>query len=131
MEYVSIIAAATGAYTFGAFWYGVNGRRWMEAAGVKADKNGRPESGGNILPYGVAAMAVLVVSAMMNHLFSISGIASAGSGFLAGAEIGLFIALPWIVTNYTYAGRPAALILIDGIFAAVGCAIIGAILNLI
>lgn len=44
---------------------------------------------------------------------------------MTGAGLGLFVAVPWIATNYGFAGQPQSLMLIDGACATVGCTIIG------
>jgi hypothetical protein len=49
---------------------------------------------------------------------------------VAGAGIGAFLVMPWVAMNYAFAGRPAALTVIDGANAVAGCAIMGLILTL-
>jgi hypothetical protein len=43
----------------------------MEAAGIKADENGRPE-GATMAPYVMALVAMILVSGMMRHTFALS-----------------------------------------------------------
>jgi len=129
MAYLGVIIAAIVAYAFGAIWYMILSKQWMQAAGVKAAGNGRPEgtgTGANI----VALVAVILVAGMMRHAFHMAGIESTGKGLLAGLGIGAFIATPWIATNNAFAGRSARLTLIDGVYATVGCALIGTVLTL-
>ena len=129
MEYLSVLAAAAGAYAFGAFWYMINGRAWMRATGITRDQieGGAAKSP---LPYAISAVMVILVAGMMRHILAMSGIESVSKGFLAGLGIGLFVVAPWIVTNYAYAMRPRVLTLIDGAFAVAGCTLIGTILTL-
>jgi uncharacterized protein DUF1761 len=129
MEVISILVAAAGAYVFGAFWYMRLGDSWIRASGVALDENGRPVSAG-IIPYITSAIAVILVAGMMRHMFGMAGIDSLGKGLVAGLGLGAFIAAPWIVTNYTFADRSRMLMLIDGGYAVIGCAIIGTILTL-
>ena len=84
----------------------------------------------NPVPYIVSFIAVIVVAGMMRHVFATSAVDTLWEGLVSGFGLGLFIATPWIVTNYGYAKRPTALMLIDGAYATVGCTIIGAVLML-
>ena len=129
MAFISIIVAAAGAYAFGAVWYMVNAKRWIAAAEIELDENGKP-AGGSAAPYVISALMAILVAGMMRHVFGMAGIDTVGEGFMAGAGLGLFIASPWIVTNYAYSMRPNALTLIDCGYATIGCTIIGVILTL-
>ncbi|MCP9482648.1 DUF1761 domain-containing protein [Shimia sp. CNT1-13L.2] len=130
MEFISVIAAAIASYVFGAVWYMALGRPWMQAAGITPDENGRPPNSG-ALPYIVAFICAIFVAGMMRHVFALGGIASPGAGLIGGLGIGLFLATPWIATNYSFAGRPRALILIDGGYATIGCTLMGLVLTLL
>jgi hypothetical protein len=66
----------------------------MEAAGIKADENGRPE-GATMAPYVMALVAMILVSGMMRHTFALSGIEAFGKGLISGLDIGLFSISPW------------------------------------
>ncbi len=129
MEYIAVLVAAAGAYAFGAFWYMFNGKRWMAAAGITEEQvaGGAGKSPG---PFIISAIMVIVVSGMMRHVFGMAGIDTVYKGFLSGLGLGSFIVAPWIVTNYAYSMRPAALTVIDGLYAIIGCTIIGTILTL-
>ena len=129
MEYLSVLAAAAGAYVFGALWYMVNAKAWMRAAGITPDQI-EGGAGKSPVPFVISAAMVILVAGMMRHIYAMAGIESVSKGFLAGLGIGLFVVAPWIVTNYAYAMRPRALTLIDGAFAVVGCTLIGTILTL-
>lgn len=129
MEYVAVLIAAAGAYAFGAVWYMINAQKWMIAAGFSEEqiKDGPSKSA---TPYIISAIMIIVVTGMMRHMFGMAGIDTVGKGLMSGLGVGLFIVTPWIVTNYAYSMRPRALSVIDGGYATIGCAIIGAILGL-
>ena len=129
MAYLGVIIAAVVAYAFGALWYMVLSKQWMAAAGLEADENGRPKGAGTGA-YIVAFVAVILVAGMMRHAFHMAGIESSGKGLLAGLGIGAFLATPWIATNNAFAGRSARLTFIDGVYATVGCTLIGTVLTL-
>ncbi len=129
MEFLAVLAAAAGAYAFGAFWYMTNGKRWMEAAGITKEQIGGG-AGKNPGPFILSAVMVILVAGMMRHVFGMAGIDGFAKGFLSGLGLGLFIVTPWIATNYAYSMRPRALTLIDGGYATIGCTIIGSFLGL-
>ena len=73
---------------------------------------------------------MVIVAGMMRHVFAETGIATLGAGIVSGLGVGAFLITPWVAKNYAFAMRPAALSVIDGVNAVVGCAIMGAILTL-
>jgi hypothetical protein len=129
MGFLSVIIAAAAGFGFGAIWYMVLAKPWVEAANITTDSNGNPV-GGSPLPYIMAAIAMLLVAGMMRHTFSLSGIDTMVKGITSGLGIGLFFISPWIMINNGYGGRPFKLTLIDGGYATFGCAIIGLVLTL-
>lgn len=130
MEYLAVLVAAIAAYAFGSVWYMALAEPWMQAAGIKKGANGRPDNGAGAMVYITAFIATLVVAGMMRHIFTLAGIDGAGKGLVSGLGLGLFIVFPWISTNYGFSGRPRNLLLIDGGYATIGCAIIGLVLTL-
>lgn len=130
MEFLNVIAAALGAFAFGAVWYMSMAKPWMRAAGVPVDAAGKPQGSGSPMPFVVGLVAMVLVAGMMRHIFASAGIATLGAGLLSGAGIGAFFITPWVAMNYAFAMRPAALTAIDGVNSIVGCAIMGAILTL-
>ncbi|CUH85435.1 DUF1761 domain-containing protein [Thalassovita mediterranea] len=131
MELLSVLAAAAASYVFGAIWYMSLSRPWVAASGVATDAEGQPANRSNPLPYIISLLCAVIVAGMMRHIFGLSGIEGIGESALAGLGAGLFLACPWIVTNYTFAGRPAALMVIDGGYAAIGCTIMGTVLAMV
>lgn len=130
MEYLAVILAAAAAYGFGAIWYMALAKQWMAGAGLTEDRI--RDSGGrqNPKPFIISGICVFLVAGMMRHVFTASGIDSAGLGLMAGLGLGLFIATPWIATNNAFGQRPFTLTLIDGTYATVGCALMGVVLGL-
>jgi hypothetical protein len=130
MEYLNVIAAAAGAFAFGAVWYIAMSKPWVKAAGIPVDAQGRPQGNGSAVPFIVGFVAMLVVAGTMRHLFAFGGIDTIGEGIGTGAGIGAFFISAWVGMNYGFSMRPLALWLIDSVNAVVGCAIMGAILTL-
>jgi len=130
MEILSVLAAALASYVVGSIWYMTLAKPWMKAAEIETDESGRPANASNPLPYITAFFCAVLVAGMMRHVFSLSGVDTMGAGLIAGLGVGLFMAAPWIVTNYSFAGRSRTLMLIDGGYATLGCATMGAVLTL-
>ncbi len=126
MQYVGVIVAAIASYAFGAAWYMGLSKQWLEAAELKAEEvNPR-----NPVPFVISFIGAILVAGMMRHIFHMAGIVDANKGLWAGFGLGAFIAAPWVITNYAFAGRSMRLMFIDGLYAIVGCTIMGLVLTL-
>lgn len=131
MGVTSVLAAAAASWIFGAVWYGIVSKAWIEAADVPLSPSGRPVNATKPAPYIISALSAVIVAGMMRHVFNLAGIDTVGEGLVGGLGIGLFLATPWIATNYAFAGKPAMLTLIDGAYATVGCMLMGLVLTLL
>ena len=127
MGLIGVIVAAAAGWIFGAVWYGVMGKRWMAAAGLTEDTINRK----NYTAFIGSFVCAILVAGMMRHIFASSGVDTVFAGILSGMGLGLFIATPWLATNYMFAQRPLALTVIDGIYATGGCTTIGLVLTLL
>lgn len=130
MGIIAVIVAAAAGFGFGAVWYMLLAKPWMDAARILVGPDGKREGGSSPLPFVLAAIAMLLVAGMMRHTFALSGIESVGKGLTSGLGIGLFFISPWIMINNAYGMRPFKLTVIDGGYATFGCAIMGAVLSL-
>lgn len=130
MEFVSVLVAAAAGFGFGALWYGVLSKPWMEASGVAVGSDGKPANSSDPIPYIMGFVAMIFVAGMMRHTFALSDIETVGKGLISGFGIGLFMAAPWLMICYGFAGRPFKLLMIDGGYAALGSAVIGLVLTL-
>lgn len=81
-----------------------------------------------MMPYLLSAIAMVLVAGMMGHIIAQAGIHTVPKGLMIGGGIGLFMISPWIMINNAYGMRPFKLTLIDGGYATLGTAIIGAVL---
>lgn len=129
MGFLAVLVAAAGAYAFGALWYIQLGPRWVKAAELSVDAQGKPV-GGSPLPFLIGAVALIIVAGMMRHMFLMSGLDTVLKGLMGGFGLGAFVVTPWLVMNYAYAMRSRALMLIDGGYAVIGSTIMGVILSL-
>ena len=130
MEIVNVVAAAIGAFAFGAVWYIVMSKPWIAASGVPVDASGRPMRNGSAMPFVIGLAAMIVVAGMMRHVFTAGGIDTLGEGAVSGLGIGAFFITPWMAMNYAFGMRMFALTILDGVNAIVGCTIMGIILVL-
>ncbi|WP_299147495.1 DUF1761 domain-containing protein [uncultured Tateyamaria sp.] len=128
MGFLAVVIAGIAGFMFGAVWYTVLAKPWMEASGVPVI-DGKPTNSANPLPYITSIVGAILVAGMMRHVFSLSGIDSVGEGLVSGFGIGLFLVTPWIATFYGFGARPFRLVLIDGGYATFGCAVIGTALT--
>ncbi|MXQ08218.1 DUF1761 family protein [Alphaproteobacteria bacterium GH1-50] len=126
MGLLSVVAAAVAAWIFGAVWYGIIGKQWMEASGLTEETVNRKHPA----PYIVSFICTLLVAGMTRHIFSGSGIETVGAGVISGLGLGLFVAAPWVATNVMFSERPRSLIWMDGAYPTIGMAIMGAVLVL-
>ena len=130
MGFISVFVAAIANFMFGAIWYTAWAKPWMTASGVALDADGQPANRSNPVPYITSFIAAVLVAGMMRHVFALSGIDGFGKGLMSGFGIGLFLVTPWIATFTGFEGKPRALTLINGGYATIGCAVMGAVLTL-
>lgn len=126
MEFVAVIVAGLAAFAWGAIWYSIMAKPWMAANGLTEETINRS----NPVPYIISLATVILVAGMTRHIFVTSGVDTVWLGAVSGFGLGLFIAVPWLATNYGFAQRPFALTLIDGTYSTVGCTVIGIVLTL-
>jgi hypothetical protein len=126
MEFLNVVAAALAAFAFGAVWYIAMSRPWMAASGVTEAE----QKASGPMPFVVGLAAMVLVAGMMRHVLATSGVSTIGGGAVSGLGIGAFLVLPWVAMNYAFALRKPSLTVIDGVNTVVGCAIMGAVLNL-
>lgn len=130
MEILSVLVAGIAAFAVGSVWYMALGKAWMEASGVPLGEDGNPANSSDPKTYITGLICAVLVAGMMRHVFVLGGINTLDKGLVSGLGIGLFMAAPWLVTNYTFAARPRKLMLIDGGYATLGCTAIGVVLTL-
>lgn len=127
MGILAVFLAAAAGFAAGAVWYMVLGKLWMAAVGKTEEEI---QSDRNPLPFIVAGVGNILVAGMMRHVFVTSDVTGLSAGLISGLGVGLFMAAPWILTNYAFAGRPKALWWIDPGHAVLACTAIGAVLGL-
>jgi Protein of unknown function (DUF1761) len=122
-----ILIAAAIAFGAASLWYMALAKRWVAATGRSEDEM---RAAGAVLPVSIAFIAYVLVAGMMSHILAASGVAGFLPRLISGFGVGLFIAAPFILTNYAFAGRPRPLWWIDAGHAVVACTAIGAVLGI-
>lgn len=130
MPIIAVIVAGLAGWAFGAVWYSILAKPWIDASGVATDASGVPVNRKTPLPYVISIVAALIVAATMFYAFDMLEIVTVAKGFTSGLGIGACFAAPWVATNYGFAGKPFKLTLIDAGYATFGSAVIGAVLTL-
>lgn len=126
MEFLAVILAGAAAWIFGAVWYGVIGKQWMEASDLTEETVNRKDP----LPYIVSFVCAVLVAGMTRHVLVTSGVDTVGKAVLTGFGLGLFIAAPWITTNVMFSQRSRSLIWMDGVYPVVGMSLMGLVIAL-
>ncbi len=123
----SVLIAAAVAFGVASAWYMAVAKRWVAATGRS---EAELRAAGAALPMTIAFVGYLLVASMLRHVLVSSGVTGFFAGLVSGLGVGLFIAAPFILTNYAFARAPRALWWIDAGHAVLASAAIGAVLGL-
>jgi hypothetical protein len=108
ISYLAVIVAAVVAYVFGAFWYMVLAKHWINAAGLTEPP--KPALG----PFVTAFVAQLVIAyflaGLIGHLGDVTVTRSLTTAFFVWLP---FVLAPMIV-NHRFQGSTWRLTVIDG-----------------
>jgi hypothetical protein len=130
INYLAVIVATIVAFFIGAVWYSALFRtQWMAATGATAAARTSPSMP---LPQLLAINAVgnLILSFILSALLHSLDAASFGGGIAVGFLVWLGFVATVLTINNTFAGRPAALTLIDGGHWLVVLVVAGGIIGL-
>jgi len=128
-----IIVAAIAAWFFGAVYYGLLGRKWIEAQGktidqCKAEKTGK-STATKITPFVLSFIAELIMAGALSGIMFHIGIYSIRAGVFSGFMCWLGFVLTTIAVNNAYAFRAWMLTTIDAGHWLGALVIIGTILG--
>ena len=126
MEILNVIVAAAAAWGFGALWYTLFSRQWVEGQGLEEEHM----KARGAVPFVVSFFLLVLVAGMVRHVLMMSGVTGVGGAVVSGLGLGAFVAAPWVAMGVVYTGRPLSLIWVDGLYPVAGCAIIAAVLVL-
>lgn len=121
----NVLTAAGASWVFGVIWYRVMSSHRSSAS----YGGGRPVGIDRVTILIASALVLVIVAGFLRHLFFVSGLTSSVPlGLVAGMGVGLFFIAPWIWLTNLADGRPFGLVVIDGGFATLATAIMGALL---
>ncbi|MEN0087846.1 MAG: DUF1761 domain-containing protein [Pseudomonadota bacterium] len=116
MNYIAILTAGVAGWIFGAAWYGLLAKPWMQAAGLTETNIKGPSGKPSPLPYAISLVAEFLMAAglllFFLHVFK-DGIGLYGALQMAALVWLCFIATT-ITVNHRYGMRPWSLTFIDG-----------------
>lgn len=131
MGFLAVFVAAAATFAFGALWYGLFSNPWKEDSRALLGADGNPTNAKSPTPYVISLIAIIVVAGFLRLLLESVGVSGMLNAIQWGTGVGLFFITPWIALNNGYSVRPFRLTLIDGGYATIGCALMGAILWLL
>ncbi|MTI01072.1 DUF1761 domain-containing protein [Roseibium sp. RKSG952] len=102
------LGAAVGGFLFGALWYGLLGKAWMQAAGLSAGQS-RPSPGIMALTFLCQFIMAFVFAGVIYHVAG----TSVRSGLISAAMIWIGFMLPAQIVNHRFQGKPWSLTAID------------------
>jgi hypothetical protein len=133
VSFIGIFVAAIAAWGFGAAYYGLLGKVWLDAIAFRPEERAKIETGGKMDP--TPFILSFVAELLMAAVFSGTMLHFSPPSLLKGISLGItiwlgFVATPMIVNN-AYAMRSLRLTAIDaghwlGVLVIMG-ALIGAI----
>ncbi len=113
LNWLAVLAGGAVYYIIGAAWYGLMGKGWMEAAGLKMEEI---QQNFNKAAYGMTLVLELIIAACMAGLMSIIGPEN-GLSFPDALQFGLVVGLVFsgltTYIHYIYSMRKKQLILYD------------------
>jgi hypothetical protein len=121
INYWGVLSAAVASFAFGAAWYGLLSRQWMEARGLTAAEQASSAAGGGApipLAYIIAFVAELVMAWMLAgvllHLARGGLVPSPRNGVISAAFIWVGFVATTLAVNHAFQGAKRSLTLIDG-----------------
>jgi uncharacterized membrane protein len=130
---LAIVVAAVAAWIFGAVYYGVLGRKWIEAQGktieqCKAESAGK-STAAKAMPFVLSFVAELLMASTLSGIMFHIGIYTVRAGAFSGFMCWLGFVLTTVAVNNAYTFRKVTLTAIDSGHWLGVLVIIGAILG--
>ena len=129
-----IILAAIAAWVFGAVYYGLLGRKWLEAQGKTMEQckaeNADKSIAAKVMPFILSFIAEIGMAAVLSGILFHIGIYTVRAGAFSGFMCWLGFVLTTVAVNNAYTFRKVTLTAIDtghwlGVLIIIG-AILGA-----
>lgn len=133
LNWLGLGLGALAGFVLGALWYGpLFGKSWMAALGITKDDAKKVNMG---MLMGKSFLTYIVLGIVIAALYQVIITGYAGSGgWMLGAKIGALVGLASTTTvfnNALYEMKPLNLMLINGVYALLNGAVIGALVGAI
>ncbi|MGI9520720.1 MAG: DUF1761 domain-containing protein [Hyphomicrobiaceae bacterium] len=116
MNYAAIPLAALLSFLFGAFWYGILSKAWLDAIG-KTEAEIKAMSAGRVVPvpFVVAGVAQLIMAFLLAGLIGHlgQGQVTLTNGIISGAFVWAGFVATTVATNHGFQGQKIKLTFID------------------
>lgn len=115
VRFLPVLFAALFSFGFGALWYMVLAKPWMDASG-KTEADMLDESGKPVIPVGpmVTSFIAEIIMAGVFAILLVQIGATAINGVIFGALFWLGFVVTTMATNHAYGGAKPFLTVIDG-----------------
>lgn len=128
INYVAIVVAALVQWLLGIFWYLVVFRKsWRKLVGIPDGE--KPKNGIFALASGL--VACLLLSFIMGHIFTMTGVRLSSDGFSLGVACWLGFMAPPLFAEHVLEGRRANLFVINAAYWLMAMALGSAVLAVI
>ncbi|WP_269584905.1 DUF1761 domain-containing protein [Roseibium sp. Sym1] len=106
---IAVAAAAITSFIFGALWYGVLGKAWMQAADLTEEQT-KP----NPVVFGTAFFCQVIMAFVFAGIIYHTGETNIRTGIISALMIWVGIVMTTQIVNHRFQGMPWRLTLIDG-----------------
>ena len=111
INWIAIAAASVAAFAFGAAYYTLLGKHWMDAAGLSEESVSKRSAGPFVISFaGLVVMGIVLSLQLAQHQ---AGALSAGSAVGAAAVLWVGLVVTTTATNNAFRGAKPKLTLID------------------
>jgi hypothetical protein len=117
INYLAAFIAALAGFGFGAVYYMMLSKPWMNAVGWTPDEQAlhlKGELNPNRTPFLIAIIANLIMAWVLAGLIAHTGTVTIRSGIISAAFVWFGFVITILAVNYGFSGRKPMLTLIDG-----------------
>lgn len=129
INYLAVLLGALVSLAIGAAWYApaVFGNKWAKLVGLK--KKDMEDTSGMPVMMATSIIFYGLISLVIGLMISMTGSEGLGEGLVLGAILGFVFSFGPMAVTYGFARRKFELSVVDGGYAVITCAVIGAIIG--
>lgn len=126
INWLGLLLGAVAGFALGALWYGpLFGKAWMAALGIKKE-DAKDVNMGVLM--GGSGITYIVLGVVIALIYNMTGAQCWQDGATIGALVGM-ASTTTVFNNALYEMKPLRLMLINGVYALLNGAIIGAVVG--